>query len=46
MEMRQENNRVKDNHEKVLKDYLELTTKETTKKLFKEINNNLENEFE
>jgi hypothetical protein len=41
--MRQENNRVRDNHERVFKDWQEITTKEATKKLYKDINANLEN---
>ncbi len=44
--MRQENNRVRDNHERVFKDWQEITTKEATKKLYKDINANLENQFE
>ncbi len=45
-EMRQENNRMRDNYERVIRDWQEITVKETTKKLFKEINSNLESEFE
>ncbi len=45
-EMRQENNRMRDNYERVIRDWKEITVKETTKKLFKEINSNLESEFE
>ena len=45
-EIRQQNNRMKLNHDQISKDWQELTTKETTKKLFRDINNDLQNEFQ